>query len=145
MSNRNCDLILKQHQMIRWNIEHILGQLEELKKDPSLMDLEGLEYEIKQLIRLLEAHSICEEEILLPILKEMYQSQPDILQYVVEDHVVFQQELTALLDRPSSLQEKRRDIRSLLNRITVHFIEEEKGLLPLVDRFLLTHSGLRER
>jgi iron-sulfur cluster repair protein YtfE (RIC family) len=42
--------------------------------------------ELKKLIELLDAHSQCEEQILMPILKEMYPSQPEILRYVVDDH-----------------------------------------------------------
>jgi hypothetical protein len=145
MSSRYCEIILKQHQLIQTKVERLLELINKMKKEPSGINQQDIEWDLKQVVQLMEAHSICEEQILLPILGEMYQSQPEILRYVVEDHQVLEKELSSLIQTELNIQENLSKIKSLLSRITIHSVEEETGLLPLVEMFLQSRQSVIDK
>ena len=134
MNTHDFELLTNQHQMIREKIrvfQEQWGMLKELTE----AHIEGIEMDLKILIQLLDAHSKCEEQMLMPILKEMYPSQPEILRYVEDDHEEVERGLSELVDTPLTI-ENITTIKSFLNKMVVHFVEEEKGLFPLVKKFL---------
>jgi iron-sulfur cluster repair protein YtfE (RIC family) len=123
---QNFDLLTKQHEMIREKIR-LFQEQKEISKE--------IDKNLELLIRLLEEHSKCEEQILMPLLKEIYPSQPEILQYVTKDHEEVEKGLSELM-KTQLVLENIPKIKSLLNQIVVHFVEEEKGLFPLLKTFL---------
>jgi iron-sulfur cluster repair protein YtfE (RIC family) len=134
LNTHDFELLTNQHQMIREKIrvfQEQWGMLKELTE----AHIEGIEMDLKILIQLLDAHSKCEEQMLMPILKEMYPSQPKILRYVEDDHVEVERGLSELVDTPLTTGNIT-IIKSLLNRMVVHFVEEERGLFPLIKVFL---------
>ncbi len=138
-------LLLEQHEKIRTSAKEAMSLLERTKENASAEDYGLLLAKLITLKVLLVEHGRKEEELIVPILQDMYHPQAEMARYVEDEHSHMEEELKEIkkhlrehiLNQPERLEEAiYSKAKNFLTQTITHLFEEESGLFPMLKGFL---------
>ncbi|RXT04814.1 hemerythrin domain-containing protein [Ammoniphilus sp. CFH 90114] len=132
-------LLIGQHEELK-SISNTAQKLIFTATRPVMKEL------ISQLFKLTEEHVKQEEEILLPLLKEMYYSDAqEISGFIIDEHNQIRKQLMVLMDSMDSFDEHDTEwahsIQCVLINQLAHIFEEEQVLFPLIKKHFSQKSS----
>ncbi|WP_134704089.1 hemerythrin domain-containing protein [Ammoniphilus sp. YIM 78166] len=138
-------LLLEQHEEIRSLAKEAMSVLERTKENASTEDYELLLEKLITLKARLVEHGRKEEELIVPILQDMYHPQAEMARYVEDEHTHMEEELKEIkkhlrehiLNKSERLEEViYSKAKTFLTQTITHLFEEESGLFPMLKGFL---------
>lgn len=138
-------LLLEQHEKIKTLTKETIAVLERTKENALTNDYEVLLEKLVELKALLVEHSRQEEEMIVPILQDMYHPQAEMARYVEDEHTHLEEEIKEIkqhlrehiINRSERLEEGiHAKTKNFLTHTVTHIFEEESCLFPMLNGVL---------
>jgi hemerythrin-like domain-containing protein len=137
-------VFVRQHQEMKTSIMELKRMLECFEDKNDGMSSQNIVRKLEEITMLTIDHIEREEREIMPILKQMYDPQMEIAEYIKNQHDFITKELNELIYCLQPYKNVAKDltdslffsIQEILEEIMVHFFEEENGLFPLLQSYL---------
>jgi len=136
----------EQHEQIKAASNSTLFLLESYAENQfQQQQFTELTKRLQLLSRLTFMHFQTEEEMLIPILKQMYSKNEDISFFLQEQHSALYEKYNELIrvvasDPQVPFNEIDPDVSSLIHLHLEHIFVEEQGLFPLIQKYLNSNN-----
>lgn len=138
-------LLVKQHAMIKAALGEAQKVMDVVRAQGNVTDYLDLVDKLEKIKYLLLEHGEFEEDQLVPVIKQMYNGQEELAQYVADEHVTLEKELNVLIRMVKEHIENNREqfdrdvyyrMKKYLHQTMTHLVEEEISLFPMMKMML---------
>jgi len=143
--DKNFNELIRQHDELRSQLEDLKADLKNFSK-PSY-SYKPMFVKLKDFSLLFLEHVKQEEEKIFPALREMYQSEVEMISYIQSEHHLLVDQLASFIDwcEQCLLLEDRGEqpdkqikqkLENFLLEVMKHLYQEEQALYPMINMYL---------